>query len=80
MQLSAYNISPIKSQWESSRCSRAAKSADPCPILLNFKPIRDFIAVFVTCKNVDEPIKNEGAIVLTTLYIDFSDAQGQRNQ
>ena len=27
--------------------------------------------------NEDDPIKNEDVRVLTTLYIDFSDAQGQ---
>ena len=31
----------------------------------------------VTCKNEEDPIKNEGARVFTTLYINFSDAQGQ---
>ena len=31
----------------------------------------------VTCKNEDDPIKSEGARVVTTLPIDFSDAQGQ---
>ena len=31
----------------------------------------------VACKNEDDPIKNEGARVVTTLFIDFSDAQGQ---
>ena len=36
-----------------------------------------FIAVLHTYKNEDDPIKNKGARVLTTLYIDFSDAQGQ---
>ena len=35
------------------------------------------MAVLVTCKNEEEPIKNEGARVLTTLYINFPDAQGQ---
>ena len=34
------------------------------------------MAVLVICKNED-PIKNEGARVLTILYIDFSEAQGQ---
>ena len=29
------------------------------------------------CKNEEDPIKNEGARVVTTLSIDFSDAQGQ---
>ena len=31
----------------------------------------------VVSKNEQDPIKNEGAIVVTTLLIDFSDAQGQ---
>ena len=30
----------------------------------------------VACKNED-PIKNDGPGVVTTLFIDFSDAQGQ---
>ena len=30
-----------------------------------------------TCKNKEDPIKNEGTRVFTTFYIDFSDAQGQ---
>ena len=33
--------------------------------------------VLVTCKYEEDPIKNEGARVFTTLYSDFSDAQGQ---
>ena len=33
--------------------------------------------VLLTCKNKEDPIKNEEARVLTTIYIDFSDAQGQ---
>ena len=36
--------------------------------------------VLLTCKNKEDPIKNEGARVLTTLYIDFSDSQGQITQ
>ena len=35
------------------------------------------MVVLVTCKNEEDPIKSEGARVVTTLYIDFSDAQGQ---
>ena len=35
------------------------------------------MVVLVTCKNEEVPIKNEGARVFTTLYIKFSDAQGQ---
>ena len=33
--------------------------------------------VLVACKNEEDSIKNEGARVVTTLFIDFSDAQGQ---
>ena len=35
------------------------------------------MVVLVTCKNEEDPIKNEGARVVTTLFIDFSEAQGQ---
>ena len=35
------------------------------------------MVVLVTCKNEEDPIKNEGARVVTTLFIDFSGAQGQ---
>ena len=35
------------------------------------------MVVLLTCKNEENPIKNRGASVFTTLYIDFSDAQGQ---
>ena len=31
----------------------------------------------VACKNEKDPIKNEGARVVTTLFINFSDAHGQ---
>ena len=33
--------------------------------------------VLVTCKYEEDPMKNEGARVDTTLYSNFSDAQGQ---
>ena len=32
--------------------------------------------VLVTCKYEEDPIKNDGARVVTTLYSNFSDAQG----
>ena len=35
------------------------------------------MVVLVTCKNEEDPIKNESARVFTTFYINFSDAQGQ---
>ena len=31
----------------------------------------------VACKNEEDPIKDEGARVVTTSFIDFSDTQGQ---
>ena len=33
--------------------------------------------VLVTCKYEEDPFKNDGARMNTTLYSDFSDAQGQ---
>ena len=33
--------------------------------------------VLVTCKYEEDPFKNEGARVVTTVYSNFSDAQGQ---
>ena len=35
------------------------------------------MVVLVTCKNEEDPIKNIGARVVKTLFIDFSDTQGQ---
>ena len=57
--------------------SRAANSAVHGRIRSNFKVIGDYIVVLVTCKNEVNPIKIEGARVLTSLLFDFSDAQGQ---
>ena len=34
------------------------------------------MVLLLTCKNEEDPIKNRGARVFTTLYIYFSDAQG----
>ena len=55
---------------------RAANSAVHGWIRQNFKL---YIFVLGTCKNEEDPtnLQNEGARVLTGLYIDFSDAQGQ---
>ena len=35
------------------------------------------MGLLVACKNEEDPIKSEGARVATTLFIIFSDAQGQ---
>ena len=35
------------------------------------------MSLLVACKNEEDPIKNEGARVVTTLFINFLDTQGQ---
>ena len=59
------------------RRSRAANSEVSGGILPQFELIKAYIVVLLTCKNEKDPIKNEGARVLTSLLFDFSDAQGQ---
>ena len=58
-------------EWCSSKgffnWSRAANSKVHGWIQPNFKLIRDYIVVHVTCKNEEDPIKNEGSRVLTSL-------------
>ena len=49
-----------------SRRSRAANSAVLGPIWPNFELVRDVMDVLVTCKYEEDPIKNEGARVVTT--------------
>ena len=71
------DFSHYKSMGIFSRCSRAANSAVLGRIWLKFELVRDFMVVLLTCKNKEDLIKNEGARVFTTLYINFSDAQGQ---
>ena len=47
------------------------------PIWPNFELVRDVMDVLITCKYEEDPIQNEVPRVLTTLYINFSDVQGQ---
>ena len=68
---------PLKVYGDFSKRSRAANSYVLNWILPNFEPIRDFMGVLVDCKNEEVPIKNEGFRVVTTLFSDFSHAQGQ---
>ena len=53
------------SLWDFFRRSRAANSKVLGRILLKFELVRDIIDVLVTCKYEEDPIKNEGARVLT---------------
>ena len=55
----------------------AANSEVLSRICLKFKLVRDIIDVLVTCRYEEDPIKTEGARVLTRLYDIFSVAQGQ---
>ena len=71
------DFSHYKSTFFFSRRSRAANSAVLGPIWPNFELVRDLIDVLITCKYEEDPIKNEGAKVVTTLNINISDAQGQ---
>ena len=47
--------------------SREANSAVPGRILPNFVLVRDIMVVLHTCKNEEDPFKNEDARVLTRL-------------
>ena len=48
----------------------------PGQILLNFKPIPDIMGFLVACKNEEDPIEDEGARVVTTLFINFLTLKG----
>ena len=57
---------PLEVYGDFFRPSRAANSAVLGPIWPNFELVRDVIDVLVTCKYEEDPIKNEGARLLTT--------------
>ena len=63
-----------------SRHPRAANSAVLGPIWPIFELVRDVMDVLITCKYEEDPIKNEGARVVTTLYVNILDAKGQITQ
>ena len=71
---------PLQVYGDFSRRSRAANSAVLGQIWPNFELfelVPDVMDVLITCKYEEDPIKNRGARVVTTLYVNFSDAQGQ---
>ena len=51
--------------------ARAGNSVVSGRIWLKFELIQAFMNVLVSCKNEEDPNKNEGARVFTTLYINF---------
>ena len=67
---------PLQVYGDFSRRSRAAKSAVLGPIWPNFELVRYVMNVLVTCQYEEDSTKNRGARSFT-LYINFSDAQGQ---
>ena len=60
---------PLLVYGDFSRRSRAANSAFLRPIWPNFELVRDVMDVLVTCKYEEDPIKNEGARVVTTFFL-----------
>ena len=68
---------PLYVYGDFSRRSRAAYSAVHGWIWSNFELVQDFMIVLVTCKNQEDLIKNDCTRVFTTLYSNFSEAQGQ---
>ena len=60
------SFSPLKVYGNFFIRSRAAKSAVLGPIWPNFELVRDVMDVLATCTYEEDPIKNEGARVLTT--------------
>ena len=68
---------PIISLWGFFQTIRASNSVVLGPIWPNFELIRDVIVVLITCNNEEDPIKNEGARVFTTLYIFFQTLKGR---
>ena len=59
-------VFPIISLWIFFKRSRAAYYTVLVPIWPNLEHVRDVMDVLVTCKYEEDPIKNEGARVLTT--------------
>ena len=49
--------------------ARVANSAVRGQIGPKFEHVRDFLMFLLICKNEEDPIKNEGARVLTRLYV-----------
>ena len=65
------HFSHYKSTGIFLRRSRAANSTIQGLIRPIFEPILAFIVDLVTCKNEEDPIKNEDARVVITLSINF---------
>ena len=51
----------------------------PLSDLAKFELIQDFMVVLITCINEEDPIKNEGARLLTTVTLIFQTLKGWGN-
>ena len=67
----ATRLLPLLVFGDYSRSSRAANAKAPIESWAKFKLIRAFMVDFNTCKNEEDPIKNESPRVITTLNIEF---------
>ena len=81
LKMKALECSQDFSHYKSMGIFPDAAKADHSPVLgpiwPNFQLVRDVMNVLFTCKYEEDPIKNEGARVVTTSYSNLSDAQGQ---
>ena len=71
------NLSICFQDIEQNSILTSIKGSNSVANLPKFDLIQAFMHVLLTCKNEVDQIKNEGARVVTTLYINISDAQGQ---
>ena len=69
-------LSPLYANGEIFHRSRASNSKEKNPTYSEIKHIRDFIAVLITCKFEEHPIKNEVAINWTRTTMGFFGSQG----
>ena len=68
---SGHNIYPIVRLWGYFQMLKGSKLRSPSQIWSKFKLIQALMVVLITCKNEEDPIKNECARAVTTLYINF---------
>ena len=68
---------PLYVYGDFSRCSRAGHSAVQDRMWPNLKLMRDLVVVIITCKNEEDPIKNEGASVAQNHMSIFQTLKGR---
>ena len=74
LNLKALEWSQHFSHYKSGDFLRTSRATNPKVqglIWPNLEPIQAFIDDLFTCKNEEDPIKNEGARVVTTISVNF---------